>query len=230
MGSHMQNYRLPGELRADLEWYWCRADADLGVHSNMSATIARANLLAHGKHDVSGLDDRPSGIRLALATSGIDRISAARARRDEALRLFCVLGKPKHDQPFYSDLMPEHAERWRRKLRLIHSVLARLVKSQGGLRHEQVLFMVYGDPKQARLEDEIARLCKLAATQVIFDTPGGGLSEKEIARVAEMPDTRRVAKEMLSVASRSYLDAHVAEIAQRKAEREEQFRARMGAA
>lgn len=200
----MQTYRLPGELRADLEWYWCRADADLGVHSNMSATIARANLLAHGKHDVD-LDERPSGVRLALADANFDRVAAARARRDEALRLFCVLGKPKHDQPFYAELMPEHSERWRRKLRLIHSVLARLVKSQDGLRHEQALFMVYGDPKQALLEDELARLAKLAKT-------------------------KGEANDMLSAASRAYATAHHAELTERRKEKDARFHAQMGAA
>jgi hypothetical protein len=199
----MSSYRLPPDLRDDLEWYWCRADADLGVHSNMSATIARSNLLAHGKPKRERDEDRPSGIRLALAHS--TKRPAKHAARDEALRLFCLLGNPKHDQPAHGELMPEQNERWRRKIRIVYSVLMRMKQSAHGVWHEAILFLVYGDTKQSIMADELARIAKLAKS-------------------------RKMADDMLAAASRAYADAHEVEIAERKRDRRERFRAMLGAA
>ncbi len=247
-------YRLPSDLQADLSWYWCDADADLGVCSGGDI-----------EHRGPPPDSGPSTSRKPKAETRTEQRMVRHAAKDEEIRLMWHTLKCTGDshansiddpvnngllaagEPALFDRTPMPAwarrivSRDRAKMTRVHATVNRLARGPNGARHQRVLYRVYGPVSRhpvcyGRVGSELAPLVEYTDAVVAKMAAGAlpseageavlhkGVTEKAVRQVREQ------AQAMLEAASRAYEACHEAEKTERQHARRARFRALLGAA
>jgi hypothetical protein len=232
-------YRLSSDSQADLSWYWCSAEADIGQKSNAGATIERARVLAASNVGAGPIPaEPPSGIRLALAASNFE---SRRAAQDARLRMYWLLGPPAQDRGQLVDPMPDRAEKHRVRLLKVDRTVRRLIRMPRGAWHQLILYRVYGPVTRhplmyGKLGTELSNLVEYTPTvcaRIRAGVPpqqaGEAVLHKDVSLRA-VTDVRLEAEALLVAASRAYEVAEAAERDDRTAARSARFRAILGAA
>lgn len=255
-------YRLKPDMQSDLEWYWCQCDADLGVCST-------GNIEHRAPKEVEQTEgvvvrDRRGWRKLSPEV----RADVRWSKQDEEIRLMWRELKCKGDthvvsieDPVWPDgmldedglrrdglprtPMPTWARRVisndRRRAVTIHAAITRMVKTDGGPRHERVLYRVYGPATRhpvcyGRIGSELAPIVEYTDAVSRFMTAGvtrteagekvlgKGTSDRQVAEV------RVQANRLLEEASRAYAEAAEANDAERGRERKRRIPVILGAA
>lgn len=161
-------YRLPSDLRDDLEWYWNCAESEMGVRSSLGGQVATLNRLA--PPDPVPTDDTEAKVspleRWRLATPEERAVMRAERwdREDEAIRAYWETISTSDDSG-HSSPEPRLDPRTHARASRVGGALSIVVKSSLGPRHQRVLFRVYGDPKSALVANELDRLKIYATTE-----------------------------------------------------------------
>jgi hypothetical protein len=209
-------YRLPHDLQNDLTWFWCEAEAALGVCSNAGAI--ENTLLLKSMPEVERDPDAISPMhrwRLATPEQRIEMRRERWDREDQIIRdiwqTMCV-----HDDAVGKPSEPDGNAETRGRVARVAAALHRLVRGDRGPLHQRVLYCVYG--QYDRNVDDVTPVLQYT-DEVIQRTTCTGLTWREAMQeltrdgaARTLSDIRRNANRLLENASKAFLESNDSEV------------------
>jgi hypothetical protein len=183
-----KHYRLPSDLRADLEWLWTQAESELMIRSCQGGQEAILNRRSPPERKAP-----PRAPKLKKPTEAERRAALLErwSKKDDDLRLMWQTLSV-HETVTVQHHEVELSARFGR----VHRTVCRMAGGAHGHAHARVLFRVYGDPSQGLEKDELRNLERYAASRETRSAMLGAASKAYAAahdaETAERKAVRRV--------------------------------------